>query len=237
VAEFLLRGSARARCATRPPVDDRQDILIHAIMFVLSLLLTALAQDPAITSAAPRASIALNAGLAADTGRAPGPASAPLAASDTPTVRRRRAVEYSDTYYTRLTIHRIGSYTMLPLFAAEWPLGQNLIQDRSPPSWMKPTHAAVAGGIGVLFTVNTITGLWNLWDARDDAAGRTRRTVHSILMLASDAGFAITGAVAPGGHDSNFSDLQNRRRLHRNVAIGSMAISTVGAAMMWFWKD
>ena len=38
-------------------------------------------------------------------------------AADTPVVRRR-AVQYSDQYYTRLTIHRYGSYLMLPLFAA-----------------------------------------------------------------------------------------------------------------------
>ena len=44
---------------------------------------------------------------------------APAAAADTPRVRRH-AIAYSDAYNTRLTIHRIGSYTMLPLFAGEW---------------------------------------------------------------------------------------------------------------------
>lgn len=158
---------------------------------------------------------------------------------DTPVVRRRpRAIEYSDLYYTRLTIHRYASYTMLPMFAAEYALGQNLMQDASPAQWMRPAHAVVAGGVGVLFGLNTITGGWNLWESRQDPNGRTKRLVHSVLMLASDGGFALAGALAPGHHRrySNYSDYLSRERLHRNVAIGSFALSTVGAAMMWFWK-
>jgi hypothetical protein len=38
--------------------------------------------------------------------------------------RRRRAVEYSDQYYTRLQIHRWGSWLEFPLFGAEYWLGQ-----------------------------------------------------------------------------------------------------------------
>ena len=155
----------------------------------------------------------------------------PIVAAPIDTVRKRpKPIEYSDAYNTRLTIHRIGSYTMLPLFGAEYALGQNLMNGNSP-SWVKPTHAAVALGIGALFTVNTVTGAWNLWEGRKDPAGRTRRFVHSALMIASDAGFAITGAVA--GDDNGPSD----RRLHRNWALGSIAVATVGTAMMWFWKD
>ena len=157
---------------------------------------------------------------------------------DTPVVQRPRAIEYSDSYYARLTIHRYTSYAMLPLFAAEYSLGQNLINDTAPPSWLKPAHVAVASGIGVLFSVNTVTGLWNLWEARQDPDGRTRRTVHSILMLASDAGFLATAALTPEREDgfSNFTDYQHRVNLHRGVAIGSFALSTIGGAMMWFWK-
>ncbi len=68
--------------------------------------------------------------------------------ADTPVTRRPKAIQYSDWYNRRLTVHRIGSYTMLPLFAAEWSLGQNLLQDQDPPSWMRGTHQAVAGAIG-----------------------------------------------------------------------------------------
>jgi hypothetical protein len=155
---------------------------------------------------------------------------APVVA-DTPRVRRH-AVTYSDAYNTRLTIHRIGSYTMLPLFGGEWYLGDRLLNGTNPPSWMKPTHVGVAGALGVLFTVNTVTGAWNLWDSREDPAGRTRRYIHTGLMLASDAGFLWTAAIA--GDAKHNHDAGNR---HRDVALGSIGLSTIGTALMWFWKD
>src|SRR4051812_42372025 len=132
---------------------------------------------------------------------------------DTPAVQRPRAIEYSDAYYTRLTIHRYGSYAMIPLFVAEWSLGQNLMNDASPASWMKPSHVAVASGIGVLFGVNTITGVWNLWESRDDPAGRTRRIVHSVMMIASDAGFLAAAALAPGD-DADFGNRSHNASVH-----------------------
>ena len=145
--------------------------------------------------------------------------------------RRRHAVEYSEWYSRRLTIHRIGSYTMLPLFGAEYVLGNQLLHGNQG-SGMKPAHVAVATGIGALFTVNTATGVWNLWDSRSDPAGRTRRTVHAIALLASDAGFVWTGAIGDGAKRSD----ANARR-HRNVALGSIGVATIGTAMMWFWKN
>jgi hypothetical protein len=158
---------------------------------------------------------------------------APLVTSPTDTVKRRpRAVEYSDAYFTRLQIHRIGSYTMLPLFGAEYALGQNLMNGKPQQGWVKGGHAAVALGVGALFTVNTVTGVWNLWEARSDPAGRPRRLLHSALMIAADAGFAWTGQLA-GSAKHNV----NAQQKHRNVALGSMAISTVGAGMMWLWKN
>jgi hypothetical protein len=156
---------------------------------------------------------------------------------DTPAVRRRHAVTYSDLYYTRLTIHRYGSYAMLPMFGAEYVLGQKLINDEHPGAWLRPTHGAVASGIGALFVVNSVTGAWNLWDSRDDPSNRGLRITHTVLMLASDAGFAITGALTPQHQDFDFATLQSERTRHRNWAIGSMAVSTVGTALMWFWKQ
>lgn len=156
---------------------------------------------------------------------------APAVAADTPRVRRH-AIVYSDAYNTRLTIHRIGSYTMLPLFAGEWYLGDRLLNGVNPPGWMKPTHAGVAGALGVLFTTNTVTGAWNLWDSRDDPAGRSRRYIHTGLMLASDAGFLWASAIA-GDAKHHFGAGQR----HRNVALGSIGLSTIGTALMWFWKD
>ena len=84
----------------------------------------------------------------------------------------------------------------------------------------------------MLFTVNTATGLWNLWDARSDPAGRTRRTIHSLAMLAGDAGFVWTGAIAGQAKHSSVAAVQ-----HRNVALGSIGVSTLCTAMMLFWKN
>ena len=149
----------------------------------------------------------------------------------TVTHRRPRAIEYSDWYARRLMVHKIGSYVELPLFASEWYLGNKLLNGDGEDS-EKNLHGVVAGGLGVLFTVNTITGLWNLYDSRSDPSDRKKKIIHSVLMLASDAGFALTGAVAgDAGED------EGRGSLHQNMAITSMGVATVGTVMMWLWKD
>ncbi|HEX3865183.1 MAG TPA: hypothetical protein VHV78_00470 [Gemmatimonadaceae bacterium] len=146
--------------------------------------------------------------------------------------RRRRAIEYSDWYARRLEVHRIGSYLELPLFGAEYVLGNQLLHGADRHSVVGSSHFLVASGIGVLFTVNTVTGAWNWWDSRSDPSGRTRRTIHSLLMLASDAGFVWTGAIAGQAKLSN-----DDARRHRNVALGSIGLSTAGTVMMWLWKN
>lgn len=151
---------------------------------------------------------------------------------DTPVARRPRAIEYSDWYNTRLTIHRWGSYVELPLFGAEYALGQNLINDTYPARWMKSSHKGVAGAITALFVVNTVTGVWNLWDSRSDPSGRARRLLHSALMLASDAGFVWTGQSARPAKLST-----RDARHHEAIAVGSMGLATAGTVLMWFWKD
>ncbi len=158
--------------------------------------------------------------------------------------QRQRAVEYSDWYYRRLTIHRIGSYVEFPLFAAEYLVGQNLLTANTPSQSMRSLHGTLAGGIAVLFGVNTVTGLWNAWDARHDPAGRTRRLLHTGIMLAADAGFVWTGQLAGESGDGEGGDGGgggggggfNARR-HKQVAVGSMAVSTLGTLMMWLWKN
>lgn len=195
-------------------------------MLAMALLVLAITRAPLDSP--------LTQSAALDTGRASSlVTSAPL---DTPVVRRRRAIQYSDNYYTRLTIHRYGSYAMLPLFAAEFALGQNLINDSNPSSWIKPTHTAVALGIGALFTVNTVTGGWNLWESRSDPSNRALRITHSVLMLASDVGFVVTGALTPKEHSADFNEIRSSRNRHRNWALGSMGVSTAGTALMWFVK-
>ena len=107
------------------------------------------------------------------------------------TVRsRRRAVDVSDAYAFRLRTHRYASLTMIPLFVAQSVAGNQLCQaDRSGaprPEWARQTHSAGAAGLGALCTVNTVTGLWNLWDSRGYEVGRTKRWVHTALMLGSE---------------------------------------------------
>jgi hypothetical protein len=89
-----------------------------------------------------------------------------VAPLDTPVTRRRHAVQYGDWYYRRLTVHRIGSYTMLPLFAAEWSLGQNLL---------RVLHAAMmlASDAGVVWT-----------GVAANSAGRSRADAHHHRAIA-----------------------------------------------------
>lgn len=143
--------------------------------------------------------------------------------------RRRKAVEYSDEYYSRLQMHRVGSWLEFPIFGAEYWLGQKLISpDKTPADWVKTTHAIVAGGLGGLFAINTITGVWNLYESRNDTDQRALVWTHSALMLASDAGFAITASLAGGAHDS----FRTRDR-HRNAALVSMGFASAGTLIMW----
>jgi hypothetical protein len=58
---------------------------------------------------------------------------------------------------------------------------------------MKSAHTITGVGIGALFGVNTVTGVWNMWEARKDPNGRRRRLIHGISMLGADAGFFRDG--------------------------------------------
>ena len=149
---------------------------------------------------------------------------------------RPRAIEYSNAYGTRLAIHRYASYAELPLFAAEYALGQRILNgertgDRASDG-TRSAHKVVAGGLGVLFAVNTVTGVWNLVEARHDPSGRTRRNLHALGMLVADAGFLWTASLAGDARAS--LDAANR---HRNAAIASISVATVSTVMMWLWKD
>ena len=143
--------------------------------------------------------------------------------------RRRRSVEYSDWYYRRLQLHRWGSYVELPLFAAEYWLGNKLIsRSETPGSWVKPTHVSVATALGGLFALNTATGVWNLYDSRHDTDQRALVWSHSALMLAADAGFAVTGLIAGDAkHTTSGADR------HRNAALTSIGLASAGTLLMW----
>ena len=140
-------------------------------------------------------------------------------------------IEYSEGYKTRLKIHKIGSFAMLPLFATELILGQSIYNDGG--SGKKDAHVAVGVAIGTLFGINTVTGVWNLLESRKDPNGRKRRVIHSILMLAADAGFAATAALAP---DTKHGGGDDSRGAHRAAAITSIGLGTAGYLMMLFTK-
>lgn len=165
-----------------------------------------------------------------------------LAGADTVPAGRPMAREYSDGYYTRLTIHKYASYATIPLFVAETYLGQKLYSADSGTSndALRSAHSAVAYGIAGLFVVNTVTGVWNLWEARKDPEGRTRRYVHSIMMIVADAGFVAAGASAPGHEyhrDGTVNpNYQAEKAKHRNIAIASMSIALASYLMMLVWK-
>jgi hypothetical protein len=154
-------------------------------------------------------------------------------AADTPRVRPR-AVEVSDWYGRRLTIHRTLSYTVIPIFGAQWFAGERIYKHGSQaPDWAKTTHRAGASALAGIFTVNTVTGLWNLWDSRGTRDGRTLRTVHALAMLVADAGFTYAGVKLSKDAETDF----NKRREHRTIALSSMALTVVsGLAMKLYNK-
>ena len=216
----------------------------YLLLLVLASASPALAQAPdtvavattdsAVTTSAPADTelagpriSKLSIGLLPDTGAA--------LPADTGRVRRH-AIEYSNGYATRLTIHRIASYAELPLFAGEWILGQKLLTDERlpgrPPRGLRDGHRLVATGLEVLFGVNTVTGVWNLLESRHDPAGRTRRTIHAVSMLLADAGFLYTASLAHGARHT-IGGANN----HRNAAIVSISVATASTLMMWMWKQ
>jgi len=164
----------------------------------------------------------------------------PLAAHASGTVAARSSaeagstpqlVEYSDAYFTRLTIHKWASWLTLPLFAGQYAVGRKLINGEGSDR-LRGVHGLLAGGIAGLFAVNTVTGGLNAIEARKDPEGRNRRTLHTVLMLLADAGFVITGATAQereseGGHVPTANN-----HTHRNVALASMGTALVGVAVM-----
>lgn len=154
--------------------------------------------------------------------------SSPFAVAQDPApVRRPTAYVYSDGYELRAKVHKYASYLTLPLFAGQYLLGQKLDEGRAPES-VRATHAALATTMVGLFGVNTVTGVWNAIEGRKNPNGFRRRLAHSLLMLASDAGFVATGLLAPT------NDGGGNRDLHKSIAIGSIGVATAGYLIMFF---
>ena len=157
--------------------------------------------------------------------------------------QRAKAVEYSDAYATRLSIHKWASFLTLPLFIGQYVTGEKLYDeleaeddgfDDDAEGSTKNLHSTFAGGIAGLFVVNSVTGIWNLIEARHDPNGKKLRTWHSVLMLVADAGFVATGVLANSAEDASGRDA------HKTVAIGSSLVALTGYAIMLpsvFGKD
>lgn len=152
----------------------------------------------------------------------------------------RQSVDLSDGYYTRLDIHRYASYGTLPLFAIEAIAGQKLLEEGSnAPLWAEKVHKPAAYLVAGIFAVNTITGLLNYGEAKKIKQGKSRRKVHTILMLASTAGFIYSGTQAPSTSDVDERIANGTRggwTRHKASAWASMSVATIGYLMMYVWK-
>jgi len=147
---------------------------------------------------------------------------------DTPRTRRR-AVELSEWYGRRLTIHRYVAYATIPVFALQWAAGDQLYKKSSDaPDWAKTMHRAGATSLAAMFTVNTVTGAWNWWDTRSQSQGRVLRTVHALAMLSADAAFTYAGAKLSNDAETNAV----KRREHRTVALSAMGVTIVSGLAM-----
>lgn len=150
------------------------------------------------------------------------------AADTVPRHRRRKTVDVSEWYSRRLTIHRYVAFATLPVFAVQYAAGQQLFaKSRDAPTWAKTTHRVGATLLAGMFTVNTVTGLWNLWDSRSVPDKRVLRTIHALTMLTADAGFTYAGAKLSNEAETSLQ----KRREHRTIALSCMGL-TMGSAFM-----
>jgi len=148
--------------------------------------------------------------------------------------RRRVAIEYSDGYKTRLKIHKYASFAMLPLFGAEFALGQSLYNSSANVGGKRAAHGAIGAGIVGLFAVDTVTGAWNLFgQARKDPNHRTLKFVHGLLMMAADVGFLATTSSGPNSRSFRHAlTFETDKVTHRNIAVASMSVATLSYLIM-----
>jgi len=163
---------------------------------------------------------------------APSPTAVTNDQQDT-TRRRPRAVEVSEWYGRRLTIHRTLSYAMPVVFATQYIAGTKLYNASKAggtpaPSWARPVHKAGAYTVAGIFGVNTVTGVWNLWDSRHTTEHRWLRYTHAAVMLGADAAFAYTGIKLSEEAEDSFV----KRDEHRKVALYAIGASTASGVIM-----
>ncbi|MDB4878181.1 MAG: putative rane protein [Gemmatimonadetes bacterium] len=147
--------------------------------------------------------------------------------------RRPRVVEVSEWYSRRLTIHRYVAYATIPVFAVQYAAGEQLYNKSSgAPTWAKTFHRVGATALAGMFTVNTVTGVWNLWDSRSVKQGRTLRTVHALAMLTADGAFTYAGAKLSNEAETS----ADKRSLHRTIALSAMGLTIASGLAMKLWN-
>lgn len=146
--------------------------------------------------------------------------------------------EYSDGYRTRATIHKWSSWAMLPLFGLEAYLGQKMFNDVSEATdGTRSLHKKVAWGIGGLFAVNTITGLPNLIEGRQDPNKSDLSLIHGVLMLVADAGFLATALTQPNSRTADGLEIYTpKKNQHLTIAYASISVATIGYLLALFGK-
>ncbi len=157
-----------------------------------------------------------------------------LIVGDSTTTRPRpKVVVLSDWYYRRLQVHRVVAYATIPVFALQWAAGDQLFRKGSDaPTWAKSMHRAGATTLAGMFTVNTVTGLWNLWDSRSVPQNRALRTVHALTMLAADGAFTYAGVKLSEEAETSTS----KRQLHRTIALSAMGVTVLSGLAMKIWN-
>jgi hypothetical protein len=151
---------------------------------------------------------------------------------DTPTPpprARPRAVEVSDWYERRLTLHRRLAYATIPVFAFQYAAGTQIWEKGgAAPGWARKGHRVGAATLAGIFTANVVTGVWNYMDSRSVAEGRGMRTLHGLSMLVATAGFTYAGAVLSEQAETD----PDKRDLHRTVALTSIGITVTRGVLM-----
>lgn len=121
---------------------------------------------------------------------------------------------------------------MIPVLGVQYWTGQKLYDAQKSgferEDWAKTLHGASAVGVAGIFGINTITGVWNLWDSRHTEDHRWLRLSHSVIMLGADAAFAYTGLKLAGEAE----DSQQKRDEHRRVALYAIGVSTASGVVM-----
>jgi hypothetical protein len=154
--------------------------------------------------------------------------SMPQAAASQAPPARPKSFSYSHGYFVRRKIHKYASLATLPLIVSEAVVGEKLMDRTGDDSdSLRSTHSALAAGMGVLFGVESVTGIWNMLEARKNPNRHRKHLLHGILMLAADAGFVATAALAPGGDDDEgrVSRSSSRASAHRAAAYTSLGIA------------